>query len=61
MKILIIGGLGYTGSVLTNQLLNSKNHVTTIDTAWFGDQVKAHKNLKKIKADIRNLKEISFK
>ena len=61
MKILIIGGLGYTGSALTHELLKENNKITIIDTGWFGDYLINHKNLKKIKADIRDIKNIQFK
>ena len=61
MKILIIGGLGYTGSALTHELLKENNKITIIDTGWFGDYIINHKNLKKIKADIRDIKNIQFK
>ena len=61
MNILILGGLGYTGSVLTQSLLDDGNNVTALDTCWFGDHLHNHKKLKKIKSDIRNLKKISFK
>ena len=54
MKILIIGGLGYTGSLLTQKLLNEGNFITTIDTAWFGDYLKKQKNLKKLLNKIKN-------
>lgn len=61
MKILIIGGLGYTGTALTHELLKENNKITIIDTGWFGDYIINHKNLKKIKADIRDIKNIQFK
>ena len=46
MHILIIGGLGYTGSVLTNYLINDGNKVSIIDTGWFGDHIKKFKSQK---------------
>jgi len=57
-KILIIGGAGYVGTPLANYLL-SKFKVTVLDTFWFGNFL--NKKIKKIKADIRNLKKIEFK
>jgi len=52
MNILIIGGAGYVGTNLCNYL-NLKNfNVTCLDTFWFGNFL--NKNVKKIKADIRN-------
>ena len=37
MHILITGGCGYTGTVLTNDLINLGYKVTVIDTQWFGN------------------------
>ena len=61
MKIAVLGGLGYTGTILTEQLLLEGHKVTVIDTGWFGDRVKNHKSLKKIKLDVRNINKISLK
>lgn len=61
MHILIIGGLGYTGSVLTNHLLNDGNKISIIDSGWFGDHIKKNSNLKKIKIDIRNISKLNFR
>lgn len=61
MHILIIGGLGYTGSVLTDHLLKDGNKVSIVDTGWFGDYIKKKPNLKKIKIDIRNISKLNFK
>lgn len=54
MKICILGGCGYIGSVLTEKLIK-KNKVKVIDIQWFGNELKKHKNLKIVKKDIRNL------
>ena len=61
MNILVIGGLGYTGSVLVKELLSKNYNVTVFDTCWFGDNLGKLRNLKKIKGDIRKLKNFSFK
>jgi nucleoside-diphosphate-sugar epimerase len=62
MKILILGGGGYVGSLLTNTLLkNKKNKVRVIDTFWFGNFLKKHKRLEIIKKDIRNIDEKCFR
>lgn len=61
MHVAVLGGLGYTGTYLTKQLISSGHKVTVIDTAWFGDYLDKNKNLKKIKLDIRNIKELSLK
>ncbi len=54
MKICILGGCGYIGSVLTDNLVQ-KNKVKVIDIQWFGNELKKHKNLKIVKKDIRSL------
>ena len=54
-KILITGGAGYVGSVLTPYLLNKGHKVTVIDLMIYGEEVlKKNKNLKIIKGDIRD-------
>lgn len=57
-KILLTGGAGYVGSLLTPKLLEEGYHVTVIDLFIYGDDVldacKDHTNLKIFKGDIRN-------
>ncbi len=60
MNILITGGCGYVGTVLTNKLTSNGAKVTVIDTQWFGNHLKKSNNLKVIKEDIRNIKNIRF-
>ena len=55
MKIIITGGSGYTGTLLTSELLSLGHKVMIIDTQWFGNIFKSGKNLIVKKADIRNL------
>ena len=55
MHILLTGGCGYIGSVLTPKLLNAGFKVTIVDIMWFGNFLPDHKNLKIIKQDIRNI------
>ena len=58
-KILIIGGAGYVGTELCNMLVkNQKYKITCLDNFWFGDNVS--KKVKKIKRDIRQLKDKDF-
>lgn len=52
MNILIIGGAGYVGTTLCNYLSQKNFTVSCLDTFWFGNFL--NKNIKKIKADIRN-------
>ena len=54
-KILVTGGGGYVGTLLVNSLLNNGNHVTVVDTFWFGNFLSKNENLEVIKDDIRNL------
>jgi len=52
--ILITGGAGYVGTMLSHQL--AKNFkIIVYDTFWFGDFIENHPNIKKIKGDIRDL------
>ena len=56
MKVLITGGAGYVGSLLTPRLLEKNFKVTVLDLMIYGDDVLGeHKNLKKVKGDIRNI------
>jgi len=61
MKIIVLGGCGYIGSVLVEKLLKKNYKVLVIDTKWFGNYLKKNKNLRVIKCDIRNLNKISFR
>ncbi len=61
MNVLILGGCGYIGTVLTNDLLDEKIKVTVYDTQWFGNFLKKKKNLKIIKGDIRGINANIFK
>ena len=56
MNILVTGGAGYVGSVLTSALLNQGFNVKVLDLMIYGeDVIKPHKNLVMIKGDIRNI------
>ena len=57
--VLITGGAGYVGTLLTNQLIQKNYKVIVYDTFWFGDFIKENNNLVKIKGDIRDIKKIS--
>ncbi len=55
-NILITGGAGYVGAVLTPYLLDKGYKVTVIDLMIYGqDVLKPHPNLKIIKGDIRDI------
>ena len=60
-NILVTGGGGYVGTNLVNELLSENYIVTVLDTFWFGNNLKKHKNLKIIKKDIRDINEKDLK
>ena len=60
MHILITGGCGYTGTVLTNKLLSFGFKVTVVDTQWFGNHLHPKPRLKIIELDIRKSDQIPF-
>ena len=54
-KIFITGGAGYVGSKLVPELLKLEYEITVFDLMIYGEDVLVdHKNLTKIKGDIRN-------
>jgi len=53
-NVLITGGAGYVGSVLTPYLLSKNYNITVFDLFIYGETLKNHKNLKIIKGDLRN-------
>ncbi len=58
-KILVVGGAGYVGTLLSNYLSSKEQKITVIDNFWFGDFL--NKKIKKIKKDVRNLNIVDFK
>lgn len=61
MKILITGGCGYVGSVLTKALIEANHEIIVIDNQWFGNHLNANPNLINIQADIREIEAIPMK
>ena len=55
MNILLLGGCGYVGTMLTNELLSIGHKVIVVDTMWFGNYLNDDSNLTVIKADIREI------
>ena len=60
MHILLTGGCGYIGSILTPKLLNAGFKVTVLDIMWFGNFLQDHVNLKIIQQDIRNIDDFTM-
>jgi len=58
MKILLTGGCGYIGSVLTPLLLGDGHEVCVVDTQWFGNHLAPHPHLTVLKQDTRNVDAI---
>lgn len=55
MHILVTGGCGYVGTVLTERLLRLGHRVTVVDLMWFGNYLPQHGNLTVVKADTRDI------
>ena len=59
MRILVTGGAGYLGSVLSRKLLDKGYQVRLIDALWYGkesiEELIPNKNFELIQNDIRNL------
>jgi nucleoside-diphosphate-sugar epimerase len=61
MKILVIGGCGYIGTVLVEKLIMLNHAVTVFDTEWFGNYHRANKNLNFKKKDVRDISPLDLK
>ena len=59
MRVLVTGGAGYLGSILSRKLLEKGYQVRLIDTFWYGkesiEDLISNKNFEIIEGDIRNL------
>ena len=53
MNILVTGGCGYIGTLLTQKLLEDGHSLTVVDTQWFGNFLTKHPRLKILKIDVR--------
>jgi nucleoside-diphosphate-sugar epimerase len=58
MKILITGGCGYVGSVLTGAMVADGHDVTVVDTQWFGNFLDPNLDVEIIREDVRNIEAI---
>jgi nucleoside-diphosphate-sugar epimerase len=56
--VLVSGGGGFVGTVLTDRLLNLGYSVNVLDTFWFGDFLPQHPRLTKIKGDLRDARSV---
>ncbi len=56
--ILILGGCGYKGSVLTSTLLEKGFRVTVYDIMWFGNLLQKNEKLLVVKGDIRDIEKV---
>lgn len=61
MNILVTGGCGYVGTMLSNQLLELGYSVTVVDIMWFGNYLNSHENLTVIQGDIRDIDKVPMK
>lgn len=59
LNILITGGAGYLGSILTRKLLDKGHRVRILDDLWYGNEsileCQKNENFELIKDDLRNL------
>ena len=60
MHVLLTGGCGYIGTLLTARLLEEGHKVTVVDIMWFGNCLLDHKNLRIIREDVRNAEKIQM-
>lgn len=63
MRLVVIGGAGYLGSVLTRQLLEHGDQVSVLDRFMFGreslEDLHSHPHLKIIDADMRDIRQVT--
>ena len=55
MKILLTGGCGFVGTLLTEKLLKDQHQVVVVDSQWFGNNLSEQKGLTNLKIDIRDI------
>lgn len=58
-KVLITGGAGYVGHVLTPRLLQSGYQVTVYDKLFFGCRLPNHPKLRVVQGDIRDMEKLA--
>lgn len=61
MKLLVTGGCGYVGTVLTHALLDRTSHdVVVLDAQWFGNFLMADPRLQVLKMDVRQIDDVDL-
>jgi nucleoside-diphosphate-sugar epimerase len=61
VRVLVTGGCGYVGTVLTGALLARTPHeVVVLDTMWFGNRVPPHPRLTVLTGDVRRIDEVDL-
>ena len=58
-NVLVTGGAGYVGHVLTPRLLDAGYNVTVYDILYFGNRLPKHPNLTVIEGDIRDTAKLA--
>jgi nucleoside-diphosphate-sugar epimerase len=58
MKVLVLGGAGYIGSVLCPYLVEQRDEVTVLDTMLYEKKTKKSDTYTIIKGDIRNINDL---
>src|SRR5580698_2603717 len=58
-NVLITGGAGYVGHVLTPRLLSAGYHVTVYDALFFGNRLPNDPNLRVIRGDVRDIGKLT--
>jgi len=58
MKVLVTGGCGYVGSVLTGSLVAQGHDVSVVDLQWFGNHLPAELPVELLKLDVRDIDAI---
>jgi len=61
MHVLITGGCGYVGTMLTQELLKQGYRVTVVDRMWFGNWLPEHPRLKVVQEDVRVAEKVDMK
>lgn len=61
MRVLVTGGAGFVGSMLTPALLAAGHDVTVVDTMWFGNCLQSHPRLTVLTADVRDTDAVPLK